>query len=81
MDGKSHPDKWEQMQRGPVQQASSQICSVKLSSFKRNVTTAAQEWKGKPHQLEKAEWKQKPAKVVTYTHSQNQLQKIIIIWD
>lgn len=42
------------MQRGFVQQASSQICSVKLSSLKRNITTATLEWKGKTQQLEKS---------------------------
>lgn len=41
------------MHRKAVQQASSQICSVKLSSFKRNVTSAIQESKGKAYQLEK----------------------------
>lgn len=35
------------MQRGSVQPASSQICSVKLSPFKRSITTATQELKGK----------------------------------
>lgn len=34
---------------------SSQICGVKLSSFKRNVSSATQEWKGKAHQLEETE--------------------------
>lgn len=41
------------MRRKSVQQASSQICGVKLSSFKRNVTSAAQEWKGRAQQFEK----------------------------
>ena len=65
------------MRRKSVQQARSQICSVKLPSFKRNVS-AAQECKGKAYQPADCEWSQRPTKVVTYSHSHKWQQVIFL---